>query len=144
LLRADTPDLEAEARRYEALLAQHPIDVACIGIGENGHIAFNDPPVADFDDPRLVKEVELDHACRQQQVNEGWFASLDGTPRGALTMTIPAVMGARVIRCVVAGERKVEAVREALKWPITTACPASILRRHPHTTLFLDEASAAG
>lgn len=144
LIDADADDLETTMAAYEELLRQHPIDVACIGIGENGHIAFNDPPVADFDDPRLVKEVELDEACRRQQVNEGWFSSLEETPQRAVTLTIPAIMGSGLISCVVPGERKVEAVRNTLKGPISTTCPASILRTHHNATLFLDAASAAG
>lgn len=143
LINGSADDLEAEIERYEFLLQEHPIDVACIGIGENGHIAFNDPPVADFNDPRLVKEVELDDACRMQQVNEGWFPSLEDAPRRAVTLTIPAIMSSRIISCVVPGQRKAEAVRNALNGPVTTACPASILRRHENVTLFLDRFSAA-
>jgi len=141
LIGGDAPDLEAEIARYESLLTGRSLDVACIGIGENGHIAFNDPPVADFDDPRLVKEVELDDACRRQQVNEGWFPSFAQTPRRAITLTVPAIMACRVISCVVPGARKVEAVRAALNGPVSTACPASVLRRHDNATLFLDSAS---
>jgi glucosamine-6-phosphate deaminase len=144
LICGDADDLDAEIDRYEALLRRHPIDVACIGIGENGHIAFNDPPVADFDDPGWVKEVELDDRCRMQQVNEGWFASFEETPRRAVTLTIPAIMSSSVISCVVPGERKVEAVTNTLNGPVTTACPASVLRHHDNATLFLDSASAAG
>lgn len=144
LINGDAADLQAEMDAYEALLKKHPIDVACIGIGENGHIAFNDPPVADFEDSRWVKEVELDYDCRMQQVNEGWFPSYEETPRHAVTLTIPAIMSCRVISCVVPGERKVEAVRNTLNGPISTACPASILRRHEDVTLFLDSDSASG
>ena len=143
LLRGDAEDLEAEIERYESLLRAHPPDVACIGIGENGHIAFNDPPVADFDDPALVKEVELDDACRLQQVHDGWFSAFEETPRRALTLTVPAIMASRVITCVVPGARKADAVHDALNGPIVTACPASILRRHEDATLLLDPASAA-
>ena len=143
LMRGDADDLEGEIERYQSLLRAHPLDVACIGIGENGHIAFNDPPVADFDDPLLVKEVELDDACRLQQVHDGWFSSFDETPRRALTLTVPAIMSSTVISCVVPGERKADAVHDTLNGPIATACPASILRRHHNATLFLDPASAA-
>ena len=142
-MRGDADDLEGEIERYESLLRAHPLDVACIGIGENGHIAFNDPPVADFDDPRLVKEVELDDACRLQQVHDGWFRSFEETPRRALTLTVPAIMSSRVISCVVPGERKADAVHDTVNGPIATACPASILRRHHNATLLLDPASAA-
>ena len=143
LIRGDADDLEEEIGRYESLLGAHPLDVACIGIGENGHIAFNDPPVADFADAHLVKEVELDDACRGQQVNEGWFPSFESTPRRAVTLTVPAIMSSGVISCVVPGEPKADAVRDALNGPVATACPASILRRHDNATLLLDPASAA-
>ena len=143
LLQGDADDPEGEIERYESLLRAHPLDVACIGIGENGHIAFNDPPVADFDDPALVKEVELDDACRLQQVHDGWFSAFEETPRRALTLTVPAIMASRAISCVVPGERKADAVHDALNGPIATACPASILRRHEDATLLLDPASAA-
>lgn len=141
-LAGDAPDIDAETRRYEALLQTHPVDVACIGIGENGHIAFNDPPVADFNDPRLVKVVDLDEACRQQQTGEGWFATLDDVPKQALSLTIPAIMNCQTISCVVPDQRKADAVHETLNAPITTVCPATILRQHPDTTLFLDRHSA--
>jgi glucosamine-6-phosphate deaminase len=141
-LAGDAEDIEAETRRYEALLRDHPVDVACIGIGENGHIAFNDPPVADFDDRRLVKVVDLDEACRRQQTGEGWFPTLDDVPAQALSLTIPAIMGCRCISCVVPDQRKREAVRRTLQDPVSTACPATILRRHDDVTLFLDPASA--
>lgn len=141
-LRGDAPDLAAEMADYERRLRERPIDVACIGIGENGHIAFNDPPVAGFEDPVWVKTVELDERCRLQQVNEGWFASLDDVPREAVTLTIPAIMASRTISCVVPEARKADAVRAALHGPISTTCPASVLRRHPDATLFLDPDSA--
>jgi glucosamine-6-phosphate deaminase len=141
-LQGDAPDAEAETARYEALLKGHPVHVACIGIGENGHIAFNDPAVADFDDPRLVKVVDLDEACRRQQLGEGWFRTFDDVPAQALSLTIPAIMNCNVISCAVPDRRKAEAVRNALRGPIHTACPASILRRHPNAHLFLDRESA--
>ena len=142
-LEGDAPDSQAEALRYERLLESRPIDIACIGIGENGHIAFNDPPVADFDDSRLVKLVRLDERCRRQQLGEGWFMSLEEVPTHALTLTIPAIMGSRHISCVVPEERKAQAVADALNGPISPACPASVLRRHPHARLFLDQSSAS-
>lgn len=142
-LNGDAPDIAEEIKRYEQLLKSNPIDVACIGIGENGHIAFNDPPIADFDDPQLVKIVELDHKSRQQQVGEGWFGSLEEVPEQALTLTIPAILQSDVISCVVPDERKAQAVRDALYGPVSTDCPASVLRTHSDTVLFLDEHSAS-
>jgi len=141
-LNGNASDPEAECERYSALLKRNPIDIACIGIGENGHIAFNDPPVADFADPKLVKIVELDHKCRMQQVNDGCFESLDDVPIEAMTMTIPAVIGARWIFCIVPGSTKSEAVKNAIEGEISTACPASILRQHPRVMLFVDGEAA--
>ncbi|MEQ8552081.1 MAG: glucosamine-6-phosphate deaminase [Cyclobacteriaceae bacterium] len=142
-LNGDAPDAEQEAIRYEENLKKYPIDIACIGIGENGHIAFNDPPVADFNDPRLVKIVELDEACRNQQLGEGWFPTFDDVPKEAITLTITAIMNCKAISCVVPDVRKAEAVYNTLYGEITTQCPGSILREHPQTTLFLDKGSAS-
>ena len=142
LIRAEA-DSSDEAARYAALLAERPLDLVCLGIGENGHLAFNDPPVADFADPALVKLVALDDACRQQQVNDGCFPALDAVPTHALTLTIPALLSARAISCVVPGGRKAKAVRAALLGPIATSCPASALRTHPRAVLHLDDAAAA-
>jgi glucosamine-6-phosphate deaminase len=142
LLNGNASDPEVECERYSALLKSNSIDIACIGIGENGHIAFNDPPVADFADPKLVKIVELDHRCRVQQVNDGCFESLDDVPTEALTMTIPAVIGARWIVCIVPGSTKSDAVKNAIEGEISTACPASILRQHPRVMLFVDGEAA--
>ncbi|MEM8662822.1 MAG: glucosamine-6-phosphate deaminase [Pseudomonadota bacterium] len=136
------PDPEAEATRYAGLLAQAPIDIVCLGIGVNGHIAFNDPPVADFDDPADVRRVTMDAACRQQQVDDGGFSTFDEVPAHALTLTIPRLMRADRLFCVVPGQQKAEAVQHCLKGPITTMWPASILRRHPAATLYLDAMSA--
>ncbi|MBI3943968.1 MAG: glucosamine-6-phosphate deaminase [Chloroflexi bacterium] len=136
------PDPATECRRYAALLAQKPVDIVCAGIGENGHLAFNDPPVADFHDPWLVKVVELDRPCREQQVHDGCFPTLADVPTLALTLTIPALMGARHISCVVPGSTKTEAVAHTLHDPIATTCPATILRTHPQAVLFLDVAAA--
>jgi glucosamine-6-phosphate deaminase len=141
LINADAGDLDEEMTKYEALLKAHPVDVACIGIGENGHIAFNDPPVADFNDPRWVKLVELDEACRRQQLGEGWFPTLEDVPKYAVTLTIPAIMHCITISCVVPGQRKAKAVFDTLYGGISTACPASVLRKHPSTLLFLDKHS---
>lgn len=143
-LEGDAKDSLAECERYARLLDEAgPADIACIGIGENGHIAFNDPHVADFNDPVRVKVVDLDDACRKQQLGEGWFKSLDEVPKFALTQTIPSIMSARAISCVVPEQRKAEAVRRALKGPIEPACPASILRRHSNCILYLDQESAS-
>ncbi|MDD4144515.1 MAG: glucosamine-6-phosphate deaminase, partial [Prolixibacteraceae bacterium] len=130
-LEGDAADIDAEIKRYEDLLKSHPVDVACIGIGENGHIAFNDPPVADFNDPHLVKVVELDDDCRTQQLGEGWFPTFDDVPTHALSLTITAIMNCKTISCVVPDERKAQAVYNTLNQEISTACPATILRKHP-------------
>ncbi len=142
-LEGDANDIQETVTNYEALLRNHPIDVACIGIGENGHIAFNDPPVADFNDPKLVKVVELDEACRKQQLGEGWFPTFDDVPTHALSLTIPAIMSCKHISCVVPDERKAEAVFNTVNAEISTACPATILRTHAATILYLDKNSAA-
>lgn len=135
---------EEACHRYNTLLGSEPLHLMCIGIGENGHLAFNDPHVADFEDPARVKVVELDEACRQQQVNDACFSSLGEVPPQAITMTIPTIYSAGAIVCVVPGEQKRQAVQRALKGPISLACPASILRTHANTKLFLDQASGGG
>ena len=137
-----SPELECEY--YANLLVEKPIDVVCLGIGENGHIAFNDPPVADFDDPQLVKIVTLDLPCRQQQVNDGCFPNIDAVPKTAVTLTIPALMRGTTLICSVPGPTKREAVRATLNDEISTHCPATILRRHDDCTLFLDADSYSG
>lgn len=142
-IEGDAPNAEAECERYTKLLKENPLDIGLIGIGENGHVAFNDPPVADFSDPKKVKIVELDEMCRKQQVGEGWFPTVDDVPRRALTLTVPAIMECKTIVSVVPDARKAEAVKNALEGPISTACPASILRTHPKATLFLDKDSAS-
>jgi glucosamine-6-phosphate deaminase len=139
----DAPDPDAEAARYASLLEANPVDLCCLGIGENGHLAFNDPPVADFDDPLLVKVVELDDRCKLQQVGEGHFATIADVPPLAITVTVPGLLRARHTLAIVPEARKAEPVRAALEGPITTACPASILRRQRRGTLFLDSASAS-
>lgn len=139
LIPGDAAQLEVEMSKYEQLLRQHPIDVACIGIGENGHIAFNDPPVADFNDPVWVKLAELDEACRAQQMGEGWFPTLNDVPTHAVTLTIPAIMASKIISCVVPGARKGRAIADTLLGPVATSCPASILRQHPQAVLFTDK-----
>jgi len=135
-------DPEAECARYAALLRAHPLDLCVLGIGENGHLAFNDPPVADFDDPLDVKVVELDLACRRQQVGEGHFPDVDAVPTHAITVTVPALLRARRVIAVVPEERKAAPVRDALLGPVSTACPASALRTSGNATLHLDRGSA--
>ena len=141
-LNGDASDLAKEMKRYEVLLRNNPVDVACIGIGENGHIAFNDPGIADFNDPEYLKAVRMDEACRQQQVGEGWFPSLSDVPEMALTLTVPAIMDSKYLCCTVPDERKSEAVFNTLQKMIDTSCPASVLRRHPNAVLFLDRFAA--
>ncbi len=132
-----------EIARYTALLKAQPIDLCCLGVGENGHIAFNDPPVARFDDPHTVKLVKLDDACKMQQVKEGHFPSLESVPPYALTLTVPALCAAKRMMCVAPEARKADAMRAALRGPVSTACPASFLRTQAQCTLFLDRDSAA-
>jgi glucosamine-6-phosphate deaminase len=139
----DAPDVEGECSRYAARLRAHPLDLCCLGIGENGHLAFNDPPVADFDDPLDVKVVALDEACRRQQVGEGHFATVDDVPVEAITVTIPALLRAGRVLAIVPEDRKRGPVRVALNGPVSTACPASILRTRDNVTLHLDRRSAA-
>lgn len=141
-VQGDSADPAAECDRLGKLIAEHPIAVACIGIGENGHIAFNDPP-ADFEteDPYLI--VELDDACRQQQFGEGWFASFDDVPTRAISMSVRQIMKSAEIVCTVPDRRKAEAVQAAIEGPVTPKVPASILQEHPRTTLVLDKQSAS-
>lgn len=127
---------------YENALLAEPVDLVCAGIGENGHLAFNDPPVADFLDPVRVKVVRLDEACRLQQVHDGCFARLEDMPTHAFTLTVPALLAAPLLSVVVPGPRKADAVLATLRGPIQESCPASVLRRHPAATLFLDRDSA--
>ena len=136
-------DPQTVCREYAALLAAHPLDFGFLGIGENGHIAFNDPPVADFNDPLEVKVVELDAICRQQQVNDGCFASLSEVPAQAVSLTIPALLRIPHIFCIAPTVNKAQAVHDMVDGPVSTDCPASILRRHSDTTVYLDAASAS-
>ena len=133
---------EATVAAYAKLLAEAPIDVVCLGIGQNGHLAFNDPPVADLDDPAEVKVVELDDTCRRQQVEDGAFASVGDVPTHAITLTIPRLLDARRLFCVVPGGSKRHAVERALHAPISAADPATALRTHPDVTLYLDAEAA--
>jgi glucosamine-6-phosphate deaminase len=141
-LQGDTANAQAEADRYAALLRAHPLDLTCCGIGENGHLAFNDPPVADFDDPVAVKIVALEPASRRQQVAEGHFPTIDDVPTHAITVTIPALVGAHEVLAIVPEARKAVPVKAALEGPITTECPASFLRTSGGV-LYLDADSAS-
>ena len=136
------PEARREAERYASLISEAPIDLVCLGVGENGHIAFNDPGVADFSDPLLVKEAELDPDCRAQQVHDGCFSSLDEVPRTALTLTVPALLSGGRLFCAVPGSAKARAVHRMLTGPVSRDCPASALRTHPACVLYLDAESA--
>lgn len=142
-LNGQASDPEQECRRYESLLESHPVDIVCAGIGENGHLAFNDPPVADFADPVQVKVVELDDVCRMQQVHDGCFPDFDSVPTHALTMTIPALMAARWTYTMVPGPTKAQAIKDTLTGPVGTHCPATALRQHPCSILYVDRDSAS-
>jgi glucosamine-6-phosphate deaminase len=135
-------DPEMEAERYGKLLEENPTDIVIMGIGENGHIAFNDPPVADFKDEKWVKPVKLDEICRQQQVNDGCFASLDKVPTHAMTLTVPTLVKAPYLFCIVPASTKAKAVYETLNGSIDEHCPASILRTHDNAKLYLDNESS--
>lgn len=142
-LQGDAADAAAECLRYTQLIRSHPIDLCHCGIGENGHLAFNDPGVADFNDPRTVKVVELEPACRRQQVGEGHFKTIADVPTHALSVTIPGMLAAHHIIAVVPEKRKAQAVHDALLGPLATSCPASILRRLRRAVLYLDKDSAS-
>ena len=136
-------DAEAECNRYAELLKQNPTDVVVMGIGENGHIAFNDPPVANFADTLAVKPVALDEICRQQQVNDGCFKTINDVPKTAITLTVPTLFAGKHLFCIVPAKTKANAVRATLNDEICEACPATILRRHSSAVLFLDADSSA-
>jgi glucosamine-6-phosphate deaminase len=142
LVQGDAPDPEQECRRLGELIRAHPIDVALVGIGENGHLAFNDPP-ADFDTEEPYIVVTLDEACRRQQLGEGWFASLDDVPQQAISMSIRQILKSRTIVCSVPDRRKAQAVRDTLLGEISPDTPASILRTHLDCALFLDREAAS-
>ena len=143
LIDVTAKDADAEAERYGEMLDRNPADVVVMGIGENGHIAFNDPPVADFCDSKTVKAVALDEICRNQQVNDGCFASIEQVPTHALTVTVPALARAPYLFCIVPAPSKAWAVKETLTGSIDEHCPASILRTHKSAVLYLDRDSAA-
>jgi glucosamine-6-phosphate deaminase len=142
MVEGDAPDTQAELQRYTDLLREHKPSVCVLGIGENGHLAFNDPP-ADFNTDKLIHVVTLDETCRQQQVGEGHFKTFDDVPKQALSLTVPALLGAGHVMALVPESRKAKAVQAALEGPITNMCPASILRTQPHAHVYLDKDSAA-
>ena len=142
-LDGNAEDIEKECKRYGQLLEDAKVDVVCMGIGENGHIAFNDPPVADFKDGHLVKMVELDDTCRMQQVNDGCFATKNLVPTHALTLTIPALMAGKNLFCMVPAKTKAQAVKNTVHGEISEACPASILRTRENAILYLDPDSSS-
>lgn len=136
-------DIEAECKRYTKLLEDNPVDIVCLGIGENGHIAFNDPPVADFNDTFAIKRVKLDDICRQQQVNDGCFSSLESVPTDALTLTIPSLMKGKHLFCSVPAITKADAVKAMIEDDISIACPCTILRKHENAVLYCDSDSSS-
>ena len=136
-------DAEAECARYSALLEANPTDIVVMGIGENGHIAFNDPPVADFNDTKKVKPVKLDEICRQQQVNDGCFATIDDVPKMAITLTCPTLFAGDYLFCIVPAPTKANAVKATVCGEIGETCPATILRRHNNAILYLDPDSSS-
>jgi glucosamine-6-phosphate deaminase len=142
-IEGDAPNADVEAKRYEDLLLSDQIDLAFVGIGENGHIAFNDPAVADFNDTKMVKRVGLDDACKRQQAGEGHFANVAAVPAEAITITCPGLFRAKAWITVVPDQRKARAVKAALEGPIATECPASIIRTHPNATVYLERSSAS-
>ena len=142
LVNGEASDPAAECERLSGLISKCDIDVTLAGIGENGHLAFNDPP-ADFETEQPYIVVELDERCRRQQMGEGWFATLDDVPKQAISMSIKQIMKSKLLIISVPDERKAEAVKGAVEGPVTPECPASILQEHPNCVLLLDEASAS-
>lgn len=136
-------DINAECERYADLLRQYPVDISFLGIGENGHIAFNDPHIADFNDPLLVKlNDNLDQLCRQQQVNDGWFSSVEDVPDQAITITIPGLLAAKYVYTIVPGKTKQAIIKRCLEGPVGLDCPGTVIRLHPASQLYLDADSA--
>ncbi|MDB5010668.1 MAG: Glucosamine-6-phosphate deaminase [Mucilaginibacter sp.] len=142
-LNGNAQDAKEECLRYSAMLDHYKTDIVCMGIGENTHLAFNDPHVADFNDPVLVKVVDLDEQCRVQQVNDGCFNTVEEVPTHALTLTIPALFKSTYAYCMVPGEKKAKAVYHTLNENISEEYPSTILRKHPNAILFIDEKSSA-
>ena len=141
LINGET-DPKEECQRLGQFISKHPVDVALVGIGENGHLAFNDPP-ADFETEQPYLVVELDEPCRRQQLGEGWFKSIEEVPRQAISMSVQQIMKSKHIVCSVPDERKATAVKNTLEQKVSNLYPASILQRHPDCTLYLDKASAS-
>ncbi|MBQ9086968.1 MAG: glucosamine-6-phosphate deaminase [Clostridia bacterium] len=143
LINSTATDPEAECERYSQLLRENPTDIVVMGIGENGHIAFNDPWIADFNDPKMVKVVPLDEVCRQQQVNDGCFPSIDCVPKQAISLTCPTLTAGSHLFCIVPAKTKANAVKHTLEDAISEDCPATALRRHPSAVLYLDADSSS-
>lgn len=143
LIAGDAPDIEKERTRYENLLKERNMDIIILGIGENGHIAFNDPPGVDFNDTEYVRIIKLSEQSRNQQVHDGCFQAIEKVPFDALTVTVPVFISAKALFCSVPNERKAEAVRRTLNEEISPSCPASILKMHPCAFLYLDSGSAS-
>lgn len=141
-LNGNNTNIHSESLRYAELLEQYPTDIVCLGIGENCHLAFNDPHVAFFNDPEIVKTVELDAPCRQQQVNDGCFESIDTVPTHALTITIPALFKSKFVFGIVPGKNKANAIKHTIEDRLQEAYPSTILRKHPQAILFIDQDSA--
>jgi len=142
LVKGEAPDPAQECKRLGVLIQAHPIDVACIGFGENGHLAFNDPP-ADFETEEPYLVVQLDERCRMQQVGEGWFKSLEEVPARAISMSVRQILKSRQLVATVPDLRKAEAAKNALEGPVTPQCPASIIQQHENCVVFLDEPAAS-
>lgn len=142
-LNGNAADLKEECKRYSDLLIKYPTDIVCLGIGENTHLAFNDPHVADFNDPEIVKVVDLDQDCRNQQVNDGCFKTIDDVPTLALTITMPALFKSTYAYAIVPGKFKANAIYHTLQSDISELYPSTILRKHDHAVLFIDEDSAS-
>ena len=141
-VNGDADDPQQECNRLNQIIAEHSIDAALVGIGENGHLAFNDPP-ADFDTQQPFIVVDLDDACRRQQLGEGWFKTLDDVPKQAISMSIKQIMKSKILIVTVPGQRKAQAVKNVLEGPVNNACPASMLQNHPHCKIFLDAPAAS-
>jgi glucosamine-6-phosphate deaminase len=142
-LNGNAANIQEECTRYSDLLIKYPTDIVCLGIGENTHLAFNDPHVADFNDPKIVKVVDLDQDCRTQQVNDGCFATIDDVPTHALTITMPALFKSTFAYAIVPGKFKASAIYHTINSDVSELYPSTILRKHDHAVLFIDEDSAS-